>query len=109
MSKPVWVQVYWSEAGAFKDGEIYEFKEFEIIANMAACTVKTGYDKTKIRVLFDDGKEYNCRLDLSIVGDRGFTHQCNSFMIWFDNQSWSDGNCKSDYIELYCFISMIKW
>lgn len=109
MSKPVWIQVYWSESGAIKDGEVYEFKEFERIAYMAAMAVKMGYDKTKVRVLFDDGEEYNCRLDLSVVEDRGFQQHCNSFIKWFDRQSWIDGNRKSDYIELYSFISRIEF
>ena len=57
MSKPVWVQIHWSENKAFKDNQLMPFTEFERKCRSVAreVGVDNGYDKTKCKILFDDG------------------------------------------------------
>ena len=80
MSKPVWVQVLWSEYSRFKENELMTYIDFEIRALKAA--IKKGYGKgywkTKINVLFDDGNTYECRLDLAPHDTHGFEHHAKS-------------------------------
>lgn len=43
MSKPVWVQVLWSECSRFKENELMTYIDFEIRVLKAA--IKKGYGK----------------------------------------------------------------
>lgn len=65
---PVSVLVHWSESGKFKGEEVhYTFEEFGRKGKNAATLAGSGmgYDKTKITVIFNNGAEYGCRLDLA--------------------------------------------
>jgi|688.fasta_scaffold230584_4 hypothetical protein len=69
--KPLFVYVLWSENQAFQNNSLHEFKTFETISKRVAHKVGTdnGYDKTKIKVLFDNGEQHEVRLDLCADGD----------------------------------------
>ncbi|OAT17097.1 hypothetical protein M977_04343 [Buttiauxella gaviniae ATCC 51604] len=72
---PVSVLVHWSESGEFKGEEVhYTFEEFERKAKNAAALAGSGmgYDKTKITVIFNNGAEYGCRLDLAADDTQSF-------------------------------------
>lgn len=61
------VIVHWSESFNFTDNSELSLKEFERISLITANAVpdNSGYDKTKVTVVFTDGQEYNCRVDLN--------------------------------------------
>ncbi len=69
--KPLFVYVLWSENQAFQNNSLHKFKTFETISKRVAHEVGTdnGYDKTKIKVLFDNGEYSEVRLDLCADGD----------------------------------------
>lgn len=69
--KPLFVYVLWSENQAIQNNSLHEFKEFETMSKRVAHEVGTdnGYDKTKIKVLFDNGEHHVVRLDLCAGGD----------------------------------------
>ena len=112
MSKPVWVLVHWSESIQFKDNELIPFAEFEHKARFAASLVTEGYDKTKIKVLFDDGHAYGCRLDLSPREDCGFESHVRSLICWYE-RSLSTEDAESytvrSYKANYEFLKSIEW
>lgn len=73
--RPTIVEVIWSESGAWPDGHVCEFREFEFKALSVAMRHKTGgYLKTKVCVHFDSGDTYTCRLDLAAHDTHGFQH-----------------------------------
>ncbi len=69
------VFVFWSEStlinnemGAdesFDINKAVSIDEFNALADKAAQLVDGGYDKTKVKVIFHDGSEFNCRLDIT--------------------------------------------
>lgn len=69
------VFVFWSEStlinnemGADENFDINKavsIDEFNVLAVKAAQLVEGGYDKTKVKVIFHDGNEFNCRLDIT--------------------------------------------
>jgi hypothetical protein len=81
MTKPLFVYVNWSENPAFEEKSIMSFDSFEMKCSVATHnrTDRLGYDKTSIKVLFSDGAEYNCRLDLD-QDCRGFKDHANSML-----------------------------
>lgn len=109
MTKPIKVHVYWSENGSFKDGKNYKYEEFEFKCRVAAKSVTMGYDKTKIKVFFDDGTEYSCRLDLSMQCDKGFKDHCLAFLRWYERQEFNDLELETAYFDNYEFIKRIEW
>ncbi len=111
MCKPVWVQVLWSESSLFKDGELIHFTEFERKAREASVRVTEGYDKTKIIVLFDDGNQYGCRIDLSPREDKGFKSHALSLVRWYEKQSDEDKKSYSvaSFKATYEFLKQINW
>lgn len=76
--KPVSVTVQWSESDSFAFflRRPLDFTEFELRARSAAHKKGSGrgYDKTSVLVLFDDGTQYECRLDLAEDDCHGFRH-----------------------------------
>ncbi len=110
MSKPVWVQVLWSESNKFKDNELIPFAEFESRAFKVAMKVGygNGYDKTKVNVLFDDGVQYQCRLDLAHSDTHGFEHHAKNLMRWYDKQQ-DDSSEQDLYADNYNFMKQIEW
>ena len=114
MSKPVWVQVLWSECSRFKENELMTYIDFEIRALKAA--IKKGYGKgywkTKVDVLFDDGNRYECRLDLAPHDTHGFEHHAKRLISWFEtNQGHLDEADFSVrvYRDNYNFLKQIEW
>ncbi|EGH9360852.1 hypothetical protein IFG57_004014 [Salmonella enterica] len=62
---PVSVTVHWSESSFFPGvNRIFTYEDFEYLAGFAAMQAGQGYVKTKVTVLFSDGFEFKCRLDL---------------------------------------------
>jgi hypothetical protein len=116
MSKPLWVYVYWSESSDFKEKELLPFKEFERKALSAAKAVGigNGYDKTKIKVLFDDGEYFECRLDLCPQEDTGFRSYCDSQLRWIGSDRFmktygQDDGIVQDYLKMRDYILAIEW
>ncbi|MBM2293791.1 hypothetical protein JQX09_17830 [Sulfitobacter pseudonitzschiae] len=70
---PTTVDIEWSEAGGIlAAGATLPFDQFEAAALEAALGHPGGsYLKTKVRVHFDSGDTYECRLDLG-DNERGF-------------------------------------
>ncbi|MNQ04857.1 DNA ligase [compost metagenome] len=82
--RPVSVLVHWSESGAWGEGEIVPFAEFEVkAASVALAHVGGGYQKTKVTVSFDDGETYEGRVDLSATSEQGFTDHCLGMLDYY--------------------------
>lgn len=116
MSKPLWVYVYWSESSEFKEKELLPFKEFERKAKLAAMAVgeNNGYDKTKIKVLFDDGEYFEVRLDLCPGEDHGFRSYCDSQLRWIGSERFMkayghDEAIVQDYLKMKKYVEAIEW
>ncbi|KTC87638.1 LPD25 domain-containing protein [Legionella drozanskii] len=121
MSKPVWVQVRWSESSKFKDNELIPFADFERKAQAVAIhkgrkmqpmEQYCGYYKTKVNVLFDDGNEYECRLDLAPRDTLGFRDHVEQLIRYYENQL--DDSAEQDYVvqaykENYDFLKTVIW
>lgn len=102
--KPIFVYVFWSESNNFIEKGLYNFKEFELKARIAAIeNGDYGYCKTKIQVLFSNGDDYACRLDLATNDDTGFKqHAAN--VINYQEQNHKDEKC--EYVN---FLKAINW
>lgn len=116
MSRPVWVYVYWSENRAFKDNMLIPFAEFERKCRSVAREVgiDNGYDKTKVKVLFDDGEYYEVRLDLSGKEDKGFQSYADSMLRWIDSERFMktyehDPKVIEEYRGLRKYLENIEW
>jgi len=121
MSMPVWVKVIWSESGKFKDNELIPFAEFERKAraaamhkgrNMQPMEQYCGYYKTKVLVLFDDGHEYECRLDLAPRDTLGFRDHAEQLISYYERQE--DDSAEQDWVvreykENYDFLKQVQW
>ena len=69
------VFVFWSESTlinnemgtdeSFDINKAVSVDEFNALADKASQFVDVGYDKTKVKVVFHDGNEFNCRLDIT--------------------------------------------
>lgn len=82
--KPVSVFVYWSESSLFTENTSYPFAEFEALAFAAAMkNTEGGYDKTKVKVTFDDGFVYSdIRVDLN-TKETGFKSLVKSTLDYY--------------------------
>lgn len=116
MSKPLWVYVYWSESSLFKDKDLLPFSEFERKCRQVArdVGVGNGYDKTKIKVLLDDGEYYEARLDICPEEDTCFQSYCESMIKWigserFDNYYNYNQAITDEYIKLKEYLLQIEW
>ncbi len=116
MSRPVWVQVLWSESSVFKDNELLPFREFERKCNQVArdVGVGNGYDKTKIKVLLDDGEYYDTRLDLCPQEDTGFQSYCEGMIKWIGSERFhevynNDQAITDEYMKLKEYLLQIEW
>jgi len=69
---PTSVYVEWSESPRFTDKTTYPFDRFEWISEGIAQSIDYGYSKTNITVIFNNGAEYTCRLDIN--------KECKRFM-----------------------------
>ena len=121
MSKPVWVQVLWSESRKFTDNQLIPFAEFERKAKQVAIQKGRkmrpmeqycGYYKTMVNVLFDDGNEYECRLDLAPRDTLGFRDHAEQLIRYYENQL--DDSPEQDYVvraykENYDFLKTVIW
>lgn len=121
MCKPVWVQVHWSESSKFKDNELIPFADFERKAKAAAIhkgrkmqpmEQYCGYYKTKVNVLFDNGDEYECRLDLAPRDTLGFRDHAEQLIRYYENQE--DDSAEQDYVVQaykanYEFLKQVVW
>lgn len=115
MSKPVWVYVYWSESGAFKDESHIPFTVFENICKRVARKQGSGqgYMKTKIKVLFDCGEEWNMRLDLCAdeCGESCFRDHCMSIVAFVKSERFQrlEKESQDSYLDQSKFIETINW
>jgi len=116
MSKPVWVYVYWSESSKFNDKDLLTFAEFERRCAQVAkqVGVDNGYDKTKVKVLFDDGEHYEVRLDLCPQEDKGFQSYVEGMLIWIGSERFlstygHDEAIIQEYEELKKYLEKIEW
>jgi hypothetical protein len=116
MSKPVWVYVHWSENKAFKNKDLLPFMEFETKCRQVAREVglDNGYDKTKIKVLFNDGEYYETRLDLCPKEDTGFQSYCESMITWIGSERFlktydHDKVIIEEYENLKAYLLKIEW
>ncbi len=113
MAKPVWVYIHWSENKAFTEKSVLTFKDFELKCNRVAKEVgyDNGYDKTKIKVLFDDGEYYECRLDLCAKEDNGFRDHCEGVAKWVGSERFMKtyGDVVKEYERLKDYINSIVW
>ncbi len=75
---PVSVLVNWSEFNRFESGLEMDFVAFEALALEAALQNPLGgYDKTDITVIFENGHQHRCRVDLGCGGNEtGFADHC---------------------------------
>lgn len=110
-TKPLWVQVLWSESSMFKDNELLSFTDFEIKALKAAIKVgyDKGYDKTKIKVLLSCGEEYECRLDLAPHDTHGFEHHAKRMIGWYEKNKEEEGHFAHMYSDCIEFLKKIEW
>lgn len=86
---PVTVEVLWSEAGdrLARAGGVQPFRVFEARARREAEGHATGgYLKTQVRVRFDSGDTYECRLDLGATHDKGFEHAIRERLVTYDRR-----------------------
>lgn len=92
------IHVYWSESREFKLEHDYWLTDFErIAARVARSNLKgMGYDKTKIRVHWQDGQTYECRLDLCEPEDHGFIHHIKDML-----QTGADLPGRAAFIEFF--------
>lgn len=116
MSKPLWVYVYWSESSEFKDNQLLAFDEFERKCERVAreVGVGNGYDKTKVKVLFDDGEYFEVRLDLCANEDRGFKSYCDSQDKWIGSERFHstyghDQGIIDEYLKMKEYLAQIEW
>lgn len=116
MSKPIWVYVYWSENSSFEEKQLLPFAEFERkCASIARDVgVGNGYDKTKVKVLFDDGEYFEVRLDLCQNDDTGFYSYCKSMERWIGSERFSstyghDQAIIDDYLKMKEYLLQIEW
>ena len=110
MSKPVWVQVIWSEYRGFQDNQLMPFIDFEIQAFKVAIkhNANGGYYKTEINVLFDDGNHYKCRIDLAPRDTHGFEHHAQKLISWYERQG-DDSEEQDCYADNYNFLKQVEW
>jgi hypothetical protein len=115
--KPLFVYVLWSENQAFQSNSLHEFKTFETMSKRVAHEVGTenGYDKTKIKVLFDNGEQHVVRLDLCADGDTCYRDYVKQQINWIGSENFrtSYSNYKLTY-ESYIkykqeFLLKIDW
>lgn len=111
---PVWVQVLWSESGEFDDNELVPYIQFEERAFKAAK--KHGYDggyyKTKVNVMFSNGDNYECRLDLAPRDTHGFTHHAKRLISWFETNKGNEDDAEYHvkvYKANYDFLKQVDW
>lgn len=114
--KPCWVYVHWSENRRFQDKDLLSFIEFERKCRDAAreMGVDNGYDKTKIKVLFDNGEYYEARLDLCAHDDTGFQSYCEGMIAWIGSDRFSkiynhDAASTREYMALKEYLLQIEW
>jgi hypothetical protein len=101
--KPLFVYVLWSESGEFEENSLLKFEDFERKAVNVGLShdPEGGYYKTKINVLFDDGSEYGCRLDLCPNEAHGFRIHAYNFIRYYKQFGDSEENV--------AFLSSIDW
>ena len=116
MAKAVWVYVHWSESNVFGEKELLPFAEFERKCAQVArdVGVGNGYDKTKIKVLFDDGEYYETRLDLCPQEDTGFQSCVDSMIKWIGSERFHscykhDQAITDEYMKLKEYLLGIEW
>lgn len=76
--KPISVLVRGSEAPSLEKKDTYTFHEFERLARQVALEHTTGgYLKTHVRVTYDNGETFDCRIDLSpkVTGYRDYVRR----------------------------------
>ncbi len=103
---PVSVHVFWSESSLFPDEDRdYQFQEFEDIARKAARLRDegAGYDKTKIRVEFDTGDTFVCRLDLAEHDEHNFQSYVRRYLAWAQEAE------PSDSLGITALLRSITW
>ncbi len=116
MSKPIWVYVYWSENSRFDEKELLSFVEFERKCRYVAreVGVGNGYDKTKVKVLFDDGEYFEIRLDLCQNEDTGFRSYCESMDKWIGSERFystygHDQGIIDEHLKMKEYLAQIEW
>ncbi|WP_049778721.1 LPD25 domain-containing protein [Erwinia tasmaniensis] len=107
---PVDVLVHWSESGDFPfENKTYSFEEFERAAALAASKTTEFYDKTKITVIFSNGIEYGCGLDLAAHDKKGFRDHCNKMIRYSDTPEGLDYYTRMGLIDCVNFLKSITW
>jgi hypothetical protein len=105
--KPLFVYVYWSESNDFEEKSLLPFHEFELKAKMVAFLYQDhGYCKTKINVLFSNGAEYGCRLDLSPSDTQCFKQHSLRMIDWVESDKDSH---VQDYAPNAEFLKTVTW
>ena len=85
--KPKFVYINWSESTAFEESGMYNFEQFERIAETVGAKHNTGgYLKTKITVIFKCGDTYQARVDLN-TSCLGFEHHIKQCRETFERVS----------------------
>ena len=107
---PVDVLVHWSESGEFPfENKTYSFEEFERTAALAASKATDCYDKTKITVIFSNGIEYGCRLDLAVHDKKGFRDHCNKMIRDANTPEGLDYYTRMGLMDCVNFLKSIAW
>lgn len=108
MAKPIFVYVNWSELNSLKEKSLHRFESFEMKCAVATHDMqgRSGYYKTSIKVLFDDGSEYSCRVDLD-PQCRGFKDHAKSVIAYRHSREaagvpYADAAC-ADFLEAVTF------
>lgn len=115
--KPLFVYVIWSENQAFQNNSLHEFKTFESMSKRVAHEVGTdnGYDKTKIKVLFDNGEYSEVRLDLCADGDTCYRDYVKQQINWIGGEKFNNAYSRhkptyENYIKYKQeFLLQINW
>jgi hypothetical protein len=120
MAKPLWVYVDWSESRGFiyfEEKSLIPFAQFESTCRQMAREIGlgNGYDKVKIKVLFDDGFSFQCNLDVCPQEDSCFQKHCEDLICWIGSERFMEAYSHHDqlvideYEELKQYIIGIEW
>ncbi len=108
--RPISVVVEYSESNQFATGESYSFDKFESLAFKAAkeC-VNRGYLKTGIVITFDNGHQYQCRIDISSDSEAGFQDHCDQMIEYSTTEEGAHYYSQPQAKRLIEFVKTIQF
>ena len=108
--KPVSVTVKYAESYRFESGKEYRFNEFETLSyHEAQETIGGGYCKIGVIVSFDNGHQYECRLDIAAHTEYGFQDHCIQMLRYAETDEGQNLYKHEKAQELISFIKTIQF